>query len=420
LLYEPNVLTDAGTRDPAVAPDRRVAWLRVVVAAAFAAGLLLSRRVWLIERSFPLAPVADWLPAVRPPVDWVVYVLLLALLAAIALLPRPRWLFLPFVAIAAAWCLWDQSRWQPWVYQYLFMLAALAFASGRRDSGRAELALNSCRVIVAFTYVYSGLQKLNATFFEETAVWLLEPIVGREPGRLGSLILSARVVIPFVETTVGVGLLLNQLRGIAVAAAVAMHLFILVSIGPLGHNWNSVVWPWNLAMIGAVLILFVRAPSLRVDNLLWGPPRAIFPKLVLLLFGVMPLLSFFGRWDLYLSSALYSGNVPYANVEFGEGFYQSLPEPVRNISYPWDPPDRHGVNLSNWALAELNVPVFPAERVFVRVGREVERGSTALGDSPPVLTVFGPPDPRDRSRKSWIVPLPETAPPRRPTRSPGS
>ena len=35
-----------------------------------------------------------------------------------------------------------------------------------------------------------------------------------------------------------------------------VHLAALLFLGPLGHNYNWVVWPWNLAMIGLVWALF--------------------------------------------------------------------------------------------------------------------------------------------------------------------
>jgi hypothetical protein len=209
--------------------------------------------------------------------------------------------------------------------------------------------------------------------------------------------MSARVVIPFVETTVGAALLINPVRTVGVVLAVAMHLFILVCIGPFGQNWNTVVWPWNLAMIALVVILFGDARRLEPGRLLWGPPRAVFPKVVLLLFGVMPLLSFVGRWDLYLSSALYSDNTPKASLEFGGEFYRSLPEKVRDATTPWDPPDRHALDLSKWSMAELNVPAYPAERVFRGVGREVARRTSTQPDREVVLQIDGRPD-RNRVR----------------------
>ena len=58
------------------------------------AGLVLSPKLWVSKRFFPLTPVAQFLKPLPYPFDYAVYILLLALLAAIAVMPRfcsPRW-----------------------------------------------------------------------------------------------------------------------------------------------------------------------------------------------------------------------------------------------------------------------------------------------------------------------------------------
>ena len=53
----------------------------------------------------------------------------------------------------------DQPRWQPWFYQYALMFLAIAVA-GREHP---ESALHTCRFLVAATYFWSGLAKLNSS-----------------------------------------------------------------------------------------------------------------------------------------------------------------------------------------------------------------------------------------------------------------
>ena len=73
-----------------------------------------------------------------------------------------------FLAIMAAFCLTDQTRWQPWVFQYSLLLADHGAASWNgADAGGEKRALNILRLIVAFTYIYSGLQKINLNFMDE-------------------------------------------------------------------------------------------------------------------------------------------------------------------------------------------------------------------------------------------------------------
>src|SRR5215210_2622526 len=97
----------------------RLLLVRVVVAAGFAAGLLLSPNLWQTARFYPAVPVWDALPDVPPEAGRVAFGALLALLALVVVLPHRRWPVLAVAAAAGTWCLWDQTRWQPWVYQYL-------------------------------------------------------------------------------------------------------------------------------------------------------------------------------------------------------------------------------------------------------------------------------------------------------------
>lgn len=81
-------------------------------------------------------------------------------------------------------------------------------------------------------------------------------------------------------------------RPAAFYCGIAMHVFILLVLGPVGHRFNVVIWPWNLAMIVFLFILFFRRteePALR--DIVWGR-GFMFQKVALILFGVMPALSF--------------------------------------------------------------------------------------------------------------------------------
>src|SRR5262249_57704996 len=105
--------------------QRRLAWLTRVVAVALLGGFLLSFRLWLTDRSYPLTPVSDLLPPVPPPFDTLWFGAMVLLLPAIALFPRPRWLLVSLLVLACGSALWDQSRWQPWFYPYLPIFGAL-------------------------------------------------------------------------------------------------------------------------------------------------------------------------------------------------------------------------------------------------------------------------------------------------------
>jgi hypothetical protein len=120
-------------RDFSTSPERQVALLVRVTAVAIGCSFLLSWKLWLSSRLFPLAPVSNRLPEIAYPFDYIWFLSLLGLLAVISFLPRSRKIVLIFVCLAALLSLWDQTRWQPWFYQYPY--AGCNRHSGLRKTG---------------------------------------------------------------------------------------------------------------------------------------------------------------------------------------------------------------------------------------------------------------------------------------------
>ncbi len=361
---------------------RRLAWLRLALAAALIASLLLSPNLWLSStQTYPLTPFWDLAPPLPYPADYALFGLFVALAAGVGTARGRALGWLAAVALAAVTflVLENISRLQPWLYQYSFMLLALCLCGwgcvGTQD------ALKACRLIIVATYLWSGLLKANAGFFELTYPWLVGPLTERLPDWAGSALLSGAYAVPVVEAAIGVGLLTRRFRKLAVAGAVLMHAFIMICVGPWGHDYNTVVWPWNFAMVAFVLVLFWRPPDEPSPSAILVPGRPLSPgsalrAAVLVLVAFMPLFSFFGLWDSYLSSSLYSGATKRGDV------------------LEWDGSDWRRTGIQNLALQELNTPPYPEERVFKSVfdQRWCEAEGLVRADRPgPVLRIDGKP-----------------------------
>ena len=79
-------------------------------------------------------------------------------------------------------------RWQPWFYQYFFMLAALGFYAWKKPEAKNNrVALDCCALIVVCTYFWSGIQKLNASFIHEVWPDMTAPLLRFLPGGLKGL-----------------------------------------------------------------------------------------------------------------------------------------------------------------------------------------------------------------------------------------
>jgi hypothetical protein len=361
--------------------SRRLAWLRPSLAAGLGAGLLLSPNLWVSTRAYPLTPIWDAVPPLSYPADHALLGLFVAVVAGagIAWGRAVGWLAAGALALAALLVLGDTSRLQPWFYQYSFMLLALCLYGWGRV-GTTD-TLNACRLIVVATYFWSGLQKANAGFFEVTYPWLVGPLTERLPDWASPALLSGAYAVPAVEAAIGIGLLTRRFRKPAVVGALLMHAFIMLCVGPWGNDHNTVVWPWNFAMSAFVLVLFWRARDEPSPSKILGPGRSLslgfaLRAAVLALFALMPLFSFFGLWDSYLSSSLYSGASKQGYV------------------MEWDGSDWQGTGIGNLAVQELNTPAYPEERIFKSVfaQRWCEAEGPARTDRPePVLRIDGRP-----------------------------
>jgi hypothetical protein len=347
----------------------RAFWLKTTVILAFCIGLSMSPALWIGPRSYPMAPVSSMLPFIDGVVALGLYVALFLLAAMALVVPKPKWFIAAFLAIMAAFCLADQTRWQPWVFQYGFLLAALARFSGKdADPDGERRTLNIARLIVAGTYVFSGLQKINLNFMENDFPWIVQPITKAFPAAI-DFFHGFGMAVPFVQIAFGIGLLTKRYRRASLTAAVAMHLFILAMFGPAGLDWNNIVWPWTAAMAIFDIVLFSNTQEFSWREIVWSrgdPCHAV----AAILFAILPALSFFNLWDSYLSSALYSGNLTDAQIYLSDAGAAALPAATRSRSVRTSP-DTHVLNLQRWAIEDLNVTPYPETRVYKAIAKSV-------------------------------------------------
>jgi hypothetical protein len=355
------------------APDEehrasRLFWLKTAVILAFCIGLLMSSRLWIGPRSYPPAPVFGTLPAIEGVMAYGLFAALFVFAAAALISPKPQKFIAAFLAIIAVLCFFDQTRWQPWVFQYSFLLATLAlfsWSSGDIDGQRRTL--NIARLIIASTYIFSGLQKMNLNFIESDFPWLVQPITNVFPSS-ADLFHYFGMAVPFVQVAFGIGLLTKRYRRVSLLAAVSMHLFILAMFGPAGLDWNNVIWPWTTAMALFDILLFAGKAEFSFREVVCTTHR--YHAAVLVVFAIFPFLSFFNYWDSYLSAALYSGNLTEAQIYTTDAGKASLPAAIRSRLVHTSS-DTNVLNIQRWAIEDLNVTPYPETRVYRRIAKDV-------------------------------------------------
>src|SRR4051812_31945243 len=175
-------------------------------------GVALSLNLWFpLTRTFPRAPLIVALPqSFTPPVEYLLGGLLVVALAAVVFAKRPLKYLFATNALLALLVLLDQTRLQPWVYQYMLLLAVIAL---RERQGGAEhrvaLTLSVLQLIVASLYVWSGVQKLNYTFGQEVLPQLLAPLQSRLPLTQAQLSVVG-ISVALAEIFTGCGLLIKR------------------------------------------------------------------------------------------------------------------------------------------------------------------------------------------------------------------
>lgn len=335
-----------------------------ITAGACLLSMLLCYKLWLTERPFPLSPVADFLPVLSYPLDLIFFILTILCLASILILKNPQRFIVIFLMLAFFLALLDQNRWQPWFYQYVLMFLVLSGFNFRCDDLRHQRAIIlTFKLMMVAIYFWSGLHKLNPKFLSDTFPWLMEPFTQRI-GYVPSWFTVIGYSFPLIEVITGLLFLFPRFQRTALVISTLMHCFILLILSPFGHNYNPVVWPWNLAMILFNILLFGKKMPILLSEI-----RTAFTyhsvKIVLLFFVLMPLLNFFNSWDSYLSHNLYSGNTSNGSIYVSDSLKNNLPVHIRQ--YAIGDLGQNQINIKYWCMMEIGVPAYPEKRNFVAV-----------------------------------------------------
>lgn len=339
--------------------------------------VLLSYNLWAGQRWFPKAPLFDGWLSISAPYDYINLILLIALIILVFISNSKLFSYLFILFCFYLW-LDDQNRLQPWFYNYVLIITILLFYKQRVDEPNNYTSVFiSLQLLVALIYVFSGLQKFNSHFISDTYCWLIEPLNSMVSARQFSLILKFGKLVPYFELLLGLGLLIKPTRYIVLPLVIIMHLILLLLLGPLGNDYNSVVWPWNLTMIALNLLLFANVERERFFDVAILFKGASFYVVMTLMF-IFPIFSFQNKYDSYLSSSLYSGNTHNCTIILSNKAYDKLPYYIRNFVTIND--DYNTLNTKRWCITELNTPCIPEYRVFSNVRRYLINATQTTGN----------------------------------------
>lgn len=417
--------TEAESVEPAPAEQKpewsteyRLEWTIWILCMGLLAGMALSRKLWIVgDRLYPVipfigeTPFPDWLHALMS-------ISLVMSVTCMALRKGRRNVFAAMcVTLSVFLAVMDQTRLQPWFYQYTLMLLPFIHwkSADRMHSADRNLIMTSMQMIMIGIYFWAGFHKLGTIF---PTVWtdsVAAPLLEKLSGRWAESVQAFGTWIPWIEILTGLFLIIPATRIIGVLLALGMHITILVLIGPFMSNSNSVIWPWNITMMGLVWVLFSgnKRPFIPGEwpaSLLSS--RCVIALLALLVW-VLPFFSTYGIWDKYLSFHLYSGTGHRYSLILNSGMEEKLPFRIRKYVTPATEMTYAELNAGRWSMQELNVPPVSEGRVMIKWCRAMMKFGFVeyeafIHHDAPYLKNKAPAkySPKELSEMSQIPPLP--------------
>lgn len=342
--------------------QRRIPLIRAVVCLFFVFGILLSFKVWHSDRLFPLLPVFDGFPTFSADTSGFLAVLLLIGLGLGSVI-KIRAFFIALMALLLFLFLQDQMRWQPWAYMYFALL--VPFAVWKKPG---EKLLPYFQFILIGVYLWSGIYKIGDGFINATFDKMLETLfLIKDAGTRQSLHFLG-YGIPLIEVAVAIGFFFRKTRNISVLFATISHITILSYL--IINDQNSVVYPWNIAMVLLAILAFYNAKnSMRFWN-----DTSVRLKLInsigALFFLVLPALSSLGLWDTYLSFKLYSGTNGKYCIGLDKDQYKKVDSELHGCFWKVsEPQGKYWIYVNFWAFDELNVAFYPEMRTFKKLNK---------------------------------------------------
>ena len=342
---------------------------------------VMGYKLWIKEgRLYPVVPLFDFLGIVPPLLHTVLFALILIGLLLLMIFPQKRFLLIGTLIIILCSCVLDILRWQPWEYQFIFFLLIFIFNHKKPQSLYSAIVF-----VLASLYIYSGLHKVNGGFLH--MVWdtlILNRFLGL-PGALIKKLHYAGLIVPLIEVVAGLSLLFVKKKLVPVIVLTVMHVFIIILLCKVDINYNSIVLPWNFAILMMLWFYYYQEPYQFLFTDIIKQKNIV----VLSLWGIAPVLSFIGYWDVYLSSSLYSGDTKYMDICIEN---TAVVTPLR-VYFSND--DRRNIctgqvrlPLYRWARDETGILPYPEDWYYKKFAKEFKK---MYPDTDATLTIYSYP-----------------------------
>jgi hypothetical protein len=343
--------------------SKATTWVIRIILIAFLSQMLLSINLWFpYNRTYPTVPLFYFL-------DFNLGMLLTSLLsgcflgsftyAGFVLKWKKQALVIGLVCLSLL-ILEDINRFQAWVYIYIALLGIITWSLWLKQTHKVLISL---QFIMAMVYFWTGAQKLNIQFITDVYPWLVK-IFETTKGLAEYPTLGYGVGL--FEMLIGVLLLLPKRHKAAVLLGTFLHLGILTLL--IKDDWNSVVYPWNVAMIALLFTLFWKKEVLET------PPsdlKKTAPNLfIVALFGILPFFDFVQLIPHCLALGMYSGTSMECDLIIHDDGRTDCISLKLHDKLLFKSETESILSLDDWGVANLNIPPFASDKVYRAVAKE--------------------------------------------------
>ncbi|MDO5976550.1 MauE/DoxX family redox-associated membrane protein [Flavivirga jejuensis] len=325
--------------------------IKLLLIISFLIPFLLSFPAWLSNRGFPTIPLFFKSLEFNYYID--LSLLIIFGLSAIWFLLKDNgrgglYFFLIYVLLS----IFDQTRIQPFFFEIAIII--FFYYLFRNNFNHFKIAFF---LLMAGTYIWSGLHKANTVFFE---FWFegLNKRIPFVPVFLRQIFTWA---IPFLEALFGVALLFNKTRKLGIFMLALMHAMVLITFtyGGVGYT----VFPLNMVN---VILLFMMYRGLDWNILKLKQSKSLNIKIIAFYALILPSLNLIGYYDHLLAFSYFSGKPSFCNIIFLEGYDRSkLPEEIQNVVREFE--GSYYININEWGNVYVNLLCYPEDRVYLHL-----------------------------------------------------
>ena len=348
---------------------KRLFWVTRILILNLLLGIAFSWRLWFDFEGLPQVPLIDFLPTLLPLVQKITLGITIVYLIGIFLYPKSR---LPLglgVLLLLLVGVQDWNRIQPWFVQCVGMLALLIpFQRLYRKYEPLEYIDLAFRISLVGFYIWAGVFKLNPSFNDYVIPYVVSPVTNYLTS-FKTEIYAVSSMFPYLEIAFALGLLIPKISKYAVLGLIGFHGIILLLLGPIGLNTNSIIWIWNLVIIG-VLWFGIGKSEPYYNSKFWFKNKSI-TWVSLSLFTILPVLNFANLYNKSSAFEIYSGTNFVANLKMSLNEISEISKTIEPHSYKYR--DSLFIKTYDLYVKEYNLPPNPDPKVMARLEQELIR-----------------------------------------------